>query len=380
MPGQSRNPPMRLFLSYRHDANEELVRRIKTDLEKRGHDVWFDKIATWLPNSQDPFAAEETWQELPRTVRDFPQSIHGHVRSLLGQVLAFYDRGNYEAAAVALRELEGLQIVFEPRERYEYKRLLAWVQCRRGFLNGISALDRLAQSQPPNFSLINDYVCAYRYQGLIPPPAIEPWIEKGRAHLAQNPDLEPATAVAFLGHHGYTLMRNGRLEEVLKLLEDSCHPRRRPLAHPHNLSRALAELADVHRALGNRPQALQSLDEAQRLQLAHDFEGDLADFALTYRAKLEPDPDRARTLLAEVKCIQTGLHNRMGEAHTLLLEARLSGNAAAAATLKPRVLELRDQLPALNQCRLLSKILSHWDEWVGGAGDPDGGADAYWWL
>jgi hypothetical protein len=34
---------LRIFLSYGHDANEELVRRIKTDLEKRGHDVWFDK-------------------------------------------------------------------------------------------------------------------------------------------------------------------------------------------------------------------------------------------------------------------------------------------------------------------------------------------------
>ncbi len=35
--------PLRIFLSYGHDANEELVRRIKTDLEKRRHDVWFDK-------------------------------------------------------------------------------------------------------------------------------------------------------------------------------------------------------------------------------------------------------------------------------------------------------------------------------------------------
>ncbi len=35
--------PMRIFLSYGHDANEELVRRIKADLEMRGHDVWFDK-------------------------------------------------------------------------------------------------------------------------------------------------------------------------------------------------------------------------------------------------------------------------------------------------------------------------------------------------
>lgn len=33
----------RIFLSYGHDSNEELVRRLKADLEKRGHDVWFDK-------------------------------------------------------------------------------------------------------------------------------------------------------------------------------------------------------------------------------------------------------------------------------------------------------------------------------------------------
>ena len=38
-------PPdaLRIFLSYGHDSNEELVRCIKTDLEQRGHAVWFDK-------------------------------------------------------------------------------------------------------------------------------------------------------------------------------------------------------------------------------------------------------------------------------------------------------------------------------------------------
>ena len=34
---------MRIFLSYGHDANEELVPHIKADPEERGHDVWFDK-------------------------------------------------------------------------------------------------------------------------------------------------------------------------------------------------------------------------------------------------------------------------------------------------------------------------------------------------
>jgi WD40 repeat protein len=34
---------MRIFLSYGHDSNEVLVRRIKHDLELRKHDVWFDQ-------------------------------------------------------------------------------------------------------------------------------------------------------------------------------------------------------------------------------------------------------------------------------------------------------------------------------------------------
>jgi hypothetical protein len=43
VPEPKRFTPIRIFLSYGHDANEELVRRIKADLEKRGHNVWFDK-------------------------------------------------------------------------------------------------------------------------------------------------------------------------------------------------------------------------------------------------------------------------------------------------------------------------------------------------
>ena len=35
--------PLRIFLSYGHDNNEDLVRCIKADLRKRGHDVWFDR-------------------------------------------------------------------------------------------------------------------------------------------------------------------------------------------------------------------------------------------------------------------------------------------------------------------------------------------------
>jgi len=35
--------PLRLFLSYGHEANDELMYRIHHDLEARGHQVWIDK-------------------------------------------------------------------------------------------------------------------------------------------------------------------------------------------------------------------------------------------------------------------------------------------------------------------------------------------------
>ncbi len=43
LPGAATPAALRIFLSYGHDSNESLVRRIKDDLEHRGHDVWFDK-------------------------------------------------------------------------------------------------------------------------------------------------------------------------------------------------------------------------------------------------------------------------------------------------------------------------------------------------
>ena len=48
---------LRIFLSYGHDHNEELVRLVKADLEKRGHDVWFDKFGNdwWCFNCLNPF-------------------------------------------------------------------------------------------------------------------------------------------------------------------------------------------------------------------------------------------------------------------------------------------------------------------------------------
>lgn len=51
--------PLRIFLSYGHDGNEPLVRRIKADLDARQHAVWFDKT----PEAGKGIRAGDNWRE-----------------------------------------------------------------------------------------------------------------------------------------------------------------------------------------------------------------------------------------------------------------------------------------------------------------------------
>jgi tetratricopeptide (TPR) repeat protein len=302
------------------------------------------------------------------------------LRRLLSQARTYHDRGDHEAAAQLLRVMEGRQNSFDLALHSEYLRLRAWIQSRRGFLDGILALDELAELQPMSLSLINSCVCSYRYQGLIPPPAIEPWIERGREFLTPGIDRSDGAALPFLGHWGCFLLRNGRPEEALRTLQDACQPIRRQCSNPAAVARALADYGDACRALGQPSKAVAALEEAQCLQTDNQLEGDRSEFALTYRAKLETNPSRALELLAEAKAIQTRLRNVLGEARSTLLEARLLRNSATTALLKARLHELRGMRPALSRCRLLAKILDHWDAWTNGGPDPGGGTDLYWWL
>ena len=333
-----------------------------------------------LLDISDPFVSTEEWQELPAGFRDSINPIDEHLRPMLMQARMCHDRGNHESAAERLRELEGFRSGLGSELRFEYLRLRAWVQSRRGFLDGVQALDELAESQAMNLSIVNGYVCCYRYQGLIPPRAIEPWIERGREFLDRRIDRSDGAALPFLGHAGYTLLRNGRATEALLTLQDACQPGRRECALPGAVARALADLGDAFRAVGHHSEAAALLDEAQELQSEHQLEGDLADFALTYRAKLETNPARGLELLGKAKAIQTRLGNVMGETRSLLLEARLLRNSKIATPLKARLHELRGLRPALSQCKLLAKILDHWDAWTNGGDDPEGGKDPYWWL
>ena len=334
-----------------------------------------------LLDLSEPFLTDESWQPAPAGCRAPDNGIQGHLHRMLSEARMRHDHGDHESAAAILHQLESFQSAFGIGGAHpEYLRLRAWIQSRRGFLDGINALDELAQSELMTFSLANAYVCVYRYQGLIPPRAIEAWIRRGREFLSPRPDGADGAALPFLGHWGYFLLRTGQPYDALRILHDACQPIRRESAIPAAIARALADYADACRAVGQHIEAAALFDEAQRLQTENQLDGDLADFALTYRAKLETNSARALELLGQAKTIQTRLGNVMGETRTLLLEARLLRNPAITAPHKAHLHELRAMRPALSQCKLLAKILDHWGVWINGGADPDGGGDVYWWL
>jgi tetratricopeptide (TPR) repeat protein len=277
-----------------------------------------------------------------------------------------------------LARLDSLRARFDADTMAMYYRLRAWVSARRGFLDGLDWLNMLSRLVPMTFSLVTQYVCVLRFQGLTPAPAIAEWIRRGEEILAREPGVHDGNRASFLGHQAFFLMRNGRAAEALSLLEQAGAENLRRLTHSSGVARMYAERGEANRLLGNRQQALLWLGEARRLQRHFRYDGERADFSLTYRAKLETNRTRARLYLERAHRIQTQQLNRMGEARTLLLQARLGNDPGATFPLRARVLELREQLPALGQCPLLARVLARWDDWTSGQLEPDEHGDLYW--
>jgi hypothetical protein len=340
----------------------------------------YDAQTRLMLDLSQPFPDSPEWTRMPQGAPPVSQAVREHLRQRLARARSQLDVGHYEEAYFALHEARLHDDFFEASDRCESLRLLAWIQGRRGFLDSTTTLDQLAQMREMTFALANDYVCAWRYQGLIPPPAIEPWIEKGRAFMEQNDESSLGTVVPFLDHWGYTRLRNGHALEAHQLLERACRPERLHSANDGAVARALADFADACRALGRREEAARALAEAGRVQLENQSEGDYADFTLTGRAKLEANPARALALLAEAKETQARSGNVMGETRTLLLEARLARNPELPATIKGKLRDFREKRPALLKCPMLAKIFDNWKAWIRGDPDPEGGSDAYWWL
>jgi len=113
-------------------------------------------------------------------------------------------------------------------------------------------------------------------------------------------------------------------------------------------------------------------------QSENDHLGDRADFSWTYLAKLQAGSASAKHVLAQAKATQLEFQDRMGEARTLLLEARLSPDARSTPAAKQRILELKAQVPALGPCPLLAKVLDRWDAWTSGTLTADESGDLFW--
>jgi proteasome accessory factor A len=359
VPESSPGPELEPYVPQTSTRARARARFIREHQSERTQFV-MDWAAVYAPGSKkkrplaEPFAQEYgPW----RTCVDEPEPTT-FVRIVELMALRAYDRGDYERGSEILASLpeRGANVP-------SIRRVWAWIQARRGYLDGVQMLDRIYQGREASLSVVADYVCCYRYMGLMPPDAIWGWIERGNALLAADPDRDPSSAVPFLGHVAYTLLRHGRADEALDVLERVRVPSRLSAGHPHAQARILAELGEAHRMLGDR-QAARWLREAKRIHRANRFHGDLADFTWTYRAKLEPNRRRAMALLGKIKTVQLRLHNRMGECRTLLLEARLADNPNLAESNRRRVLELRQQVPALGQCPRLAMILDNWDAWV----------------
>ena len=302
-------------------------------------------------------------------------------REALAHARSLYDQGRYEEAYRNLDRVRPMRESLNADSRRDFLRLSAWVQARRGFLDGPAILEELWPDQEPlPLQLITDYAFVFRFCGLAPSPQLAIWLRKGEDRLRQEPAEAPDTVAAFREHQGYALLIEGQLRKAAKVLKQACHgaaARRRKCPH------RMPQPGDARRGAppdGRRGAVQALLDEAIADQVEHHFQGDLADLSLPCLAKLQTDPARARSILADSKEIQVETANRVGESRTLLLEARFSADADQAAAMKQRVIELQQQVPALNQCGLVRKILDRWQSWAGGERSPDESGDVFWGL
>lgn len=322
----------------------------------------------------DPFAEQENWQNMAREEPSRPVDLRG----MLDQALLLYDRGDYERAHEVLGALGCLQSRFGTAERHDFLRYSAWVQARRGMLDGTNLLDQVYRDRPMVLIGVTDYLCVCRYQGLSPPPVTQTWIDRGHEILALEPRREPGTAATFFGHVGYTLLRWGDVERGRLALLQAHRADRFQRAHAHTQVRILAELAEAHRRVDDLGEAGRFLDEAEAMHATHDYRGDLADFTWTYRAKLASDRVQADALLERAKAAQFRLGNRMGVIRSMLLQARLAGASSQAMSSREWIEQTVPHLPALARCSRLAKILQQWETWTSGDLQPDEQGDIFW--
>ena len=320
-------------------------------------------------------------QEMPAwTQRTPPTPVIGadEVDLRLDLVTSEYEHGNFERAFACLGELANSVARPSPSGLRRYQDMRALVQCRRGFFPAaLAVLQARARTQLDSISAVYEFVAIHRFQGLTPGNDIWEWIRLGDALLDQHPEPESAQAFGFRGHKGCALLHRGRLDEAKNLLQRVLAETGRRRSCPRMFALVTADLGEVHRRLGEPDLARLCFDDAERLQTDEMCFGDLSEFTLPSRAKLESASGDVRSLLDRAESIQTDANNRMGLVRTLILKARLLPGQVDARETKNRILQIRQELPSLQTCPLCAKILSAWNDWCAGR-PPSEGEDLFW--
>jgi proteasome accessory factor A len=332
-----------------------------------------------LAELNDPFAdAPPVWKPIPPPTLGRDNPVH---QWIWDQAKRAFDGGFYNQAYAHLTQENCFHLPQRHPLRTRYYELLAWVQCRRGYpAEAESLLTHWAESRPAPFALANEFLSQGRFRGLVPGgDRLREWLRRCEEILETQPGQEPLTVFAFKGHKGFILSRDGRLEEARAVLEDALTDQERRQTNARLYARTLGNLADVWRQLDQPRQAELCLEDAERLQQARGFKGDLAEVTLANRAKLFRDPARSLDCLQTSEAIQNETGHGLGLARTILLQARLLPNPASNRLRRRTLIQLAGQVPALAQCPLMKTILRNWTPWTSGA-PLEGARDFFWGL
>ena len=222
-----------------------------------------------------------------------------------------------------------------------------------------------------------DLLLVLRFEGLVPGPEFQTWCALGARVFAATPERgsrRPADTAQF---QAYALLCQGRAEQAWEAYHDRIEPQWMLCVHRRCQARILAEQAEVQRQLGHYDEAFALLEQTQAIQVEQNYWGDLADLALTNRAKLlacRGQLEDAEQCLGKALRMQRDAAHVVGEVRALLLTARLSRRhvppRTVNTTVRTRIEQIVADRPALANCRRMRQILAHWDLWASGESLP----------
>jgi tetratricopeptide (TPR) repeat protein len=334
-----------------------------------------------------PRAADESWQDHqvePRPARRAAEILRrlrgtraaGRLRRAEVQRLAltFYRQGSYKRAEEILESLPFSELPNESR------RLLVWVRVRRGGQSDAEILRQLhPQSAAAPLWWVVDQIFVARFgHGLLPHPQMATWLQCGTDTMARTSDPNRLQVEVFREHQAAWLLHRQRLQAAHDVLEPVCRPWLGRQDGPVHVGRALCTLSEIYRRQADLPRARQLQNQAEQILRREEAHGDVAEFALTARARLQSGPDESLQALEEALHLQARQGNRGGQARSLLLLARLTRNRARRRSAKRQLQLLQQQCPALQDCPLLAQIIQTWRRWTHRQRTPDEHGNVFW--